>query len=163
MLPARYVQGRMATVAVNEFIFKQPVRVGDILSFYAKMERIGRTSMTGVYAAGDLAHTAATPMPLSSVLVAAAAGLLLGLMATVEPPRTYYRWMVVLLTGVAMATVYTASGAVHRQHAIAPLVVVLVAAIAISVGIGLVGSDRALRSVNQRTPLTPTPRWQDHR
>lgn len=53
VLPARYVQGRMATVAVNEFIFKQPVRVGDILSFYAKMERIGRTSMTvnvGVYA-----------------------------------------------------------------------------------------------------------------
>ena len=53
VLPARYAQGRMATVAVNEFIFKQPVRVGDILSFFAKMERIGRTSMTvnvGVYA-----------------------------------------------------------------------------------------------------------------
>ena len=46
VLPARYIQGRMATVAVNEFIFKQPVRVGDILSFYAAMERIGRTSMT---------------------------------------------------------------------------------------------------------------------
>ncbi len=46
VLPARYAQGRMATVAVNEFIFKQPVRVGDILSFYASMERIGRTSMT---------------------------------------------------------------------------------------------------------------------
>ncbi len=29
VLPARYVQGRMATVAVNEFIFKQPGRVGD--------------------------------------------------------------------------------------------------------------------------------------
>lgn len=53
VLPARYAQGRMATVAVNQFIFKAPVRVGDILSFYAKMERIGRTSMTvnvGVYA-----------------------------------------------------------------------------------------------------------------
>ena len=53
VLPARYAQGRMATVAVNQFIFKQPVRVGDILSLYAKMERIGRTSMTlnvGVYA-----------------------------------------------------------------------------------------------------------------
>ena len=53
VLPARHAQGRMATVAVNEFIFKQPVRVGDILSFYAKMERIGHTSMTvtvGVYA-----------------------------------------------------------------------------------------------------------------
>ena len=53
VLPARHAQGRMATVAVNQFIFKAPVRVGDILSFYAKMERIGRTSMTvnvGVYA-----------------------------------------------------------------------------------------------------------------
>ena len=36
----------MATVAVNEFIFKQPVRVGDILSFFAGVTRIGRTSIT---------------------------------------------------------------------------------------------------------------------
>ena len=53
VLPARHAQGRMATVAVNQFIFKQPVRVGDILSFFARMERIGRTSLTvnvGVYA-----------------------------------------------------------------------------------------------------------------
>ena len=53
VLPARHALGRMATVAVNQFIFKAPVRVGDILSFYARMERIGRTSMTvsvGVYA-----------------------------------------------------------------------------------------------------------------
>ncbi|BCO25576.1 hypothetical protein MIZ03_0437 [Rhodoferax lithotrophicus] len=46
VIPARYTQGRMATVAVNEFIFKQPVRVGDILSFYSKLVRIGRTSIT---------------------------------------------------------------------------------------------------------------------
>ncbi|MDT8989832.1 acyl-CoA thioesterase [Curvibacter sp. APW13] len=46
VLPARYTQGRMATVAVNEFIFKHPVRVGDILSFCAKVTRIGRTSIT---------------------------------------------------------------------------------------------------------------------
>ena len=46
VIPARYVQGRMATVAVNEFIFKQPVRVGDILSFYANVSRIGRTSIS---------------------------------------------------------------------------------------------------------------------
>ena len=46
VLPACYAQGRMATVAVNQFIFRQPVRVGDILSLYARMERIGRTSMT---------------------------------------------------------------------------------------------------------------------
>ncbi len=46
VVPARYTQGRMATVAVNEFVFKQPVRVGDILSFFAKVNRIGRTSVT---------------------------------------------------------------------------------------------------------------------
>lgn len=46
VLPARLVQGRMATVAVNEFIFKQPVRVGDILSFFSKISRVGRTSVS---------------------------------------------------------------------------------------------------------------------
>lgn len=46
VIPARYAEGRMATVAVNEFIFKQPVRVGDILSFYSELTRVGRTSMT---------------------------------------------------------------------------------------------------------------------
>jgi len=46
VVPARYAGGRMATVAVKEFVFKQPVRVGDILSFFAKMIRIGHTSMT---------------------------------------------------------------------------------------------------------------------
>ncbi len=46
VLPARYSQGRIATVAVNEFVFKKPVRVGDILSLYSKVVRIGRTSIT---------------------------------------------------------------------------------------------------------------------
>jgi acyl-CoA thioesterase YciA len=46
VVPARYIQGRMVTVAVNEFVFKHPVRVGDILSFFAKLSRIGRTSVT---------------------------------------------------------------------------------------------------------------------
>ncbi len=46
VIPARYVNGRMATVAVNEFVFKQPVRVGDILSFYAAVTRVGRTSIS---------------------------------------------------------------------------------------------------------------------
>lgn len=46
VLPARHVKGRMATVAVNEFVFKQPVRVGDILSFYAALKRVGNSSIT---------------------------------------------------------------------------------------------------------------------
>ena len=46
VIPARYTRGRMATVAVKEFIFKQPVRVGDILSFFSSLVRVGRTSVT---------------------------------------------------------------------------------------------------------------------
>lgn len=46
VLPARHVDGRMATVAVNQFVFKQPVRVGDLLSFFATVTRIGNTSVT---------------------------------------------------------------------------------------------------------------------
>ena len=46
VLPARVIRGRMATVAVKEFIFKHPVRVGDILSFFSSVTRIGRTSIT---------------------------------------------------------------------------------------------------------------------
>ena len=46
VIPARYAKGRQATVAVNEFVFKQPVRLGDILSFYSSLVRIGRTSVT---------------------------------------------------------------------------------------------------------------------
>ena len=46
VLPARIARGRIATVAVNQFVFKQPVSVGDLLSFYARVERIGRTSVT---------------------------------------------------------------------------------------------------------------------
>jgi acyl-CoA thioesterase YciA len=45
VLPARVAKGRMATVAVNDFIFKQPVRVGDLLSFYSQIVRVGNTSI----------------------------------------------------------------------------------------------------------------------
>ena len=46
VLPARIARGRIATVAVNQFVFKQPVSVGDLLSFYARVERVGNTSIT---------------------------------------------------------------------------------------------------------------------
>jgi acyl-CoA thioesterase YciA len=46
VLPARLARGRIATVAVNQFVFKQAVSVGDLLSFYAKVERVGTTSIT---------------------------------------------------------------------------------------------------------------------
>ena len=46
VLPIRRSRGRTTTVAVNSFVFKQPVSVGDLLSFYARIERVGTTSMT---------------------------------------------------------------------------------------------------------------------
>ena len=42
----KIARGRVATVAVKEFVFKQPVQVGDLLSFYVDVERIGQTSIT---------------------------------------------------------------------------------------------------------------------
>ena len=45
-LPAmRRARGRVTTVAVNSFLFKQPVSVGDLVSFYAEVVDTGRTSM----------------------------------------------------------------------------------------------------------------------
>src|SRR6476620_4903165 len=46
-LPAiRRARGRVATVAVNSFVFKEPVFVGDVVSFYANIVKTGRTSIT---------------------------------------------------------------------------------------------------------------------
>lgn len=46
-IPAlREAQGRVVTVAVNSFVFKERVLVGDLVSFYADVARIGRTSIT---------------------------------------------------------------------------------------------------------------------
>jgi acyl-CoA thioesterase YciA len=42
----RRANGRVATVAVNSFVFKQPVFVGDLLSFYADVVKVGNTSVT---------------------------------------------------------------------------------------------------------------------
>lgn len=46
VLAARLAKGRIATVAVNQFVFKQPVSIGDLLSFYAHVLQIGNTSVT---------------------------------------------------------------------------------------------------------------------
>jgi acyl-CoA thioesterase YciA len=42
----KLARGRVATVAVKEFVFKQPVQVGDLVSFYVDIEKIGRTSIS---------------------------------------------------------------------------------------------------------------------
>jgi acyl-CoA thioesterase YciA len=46
-IPAsRRARGRVATVAVNSFVFREPVLIGDVVSFYAQITREGRTSIT---------------------------------------------------------------------------------------------------------------------
>lgn len=46
-IPAnRRSRSRVATVSVNSFVFKQPVSVGDLVSFYAEVVSVGRTSIT---------------------------------------------------------------------------------------------------------------------
>lgn len=55
----RRARGRVATVAVNSFVFKQPVSVGDLLSFFAEVVATGRTSIkinVEVYAERNPGH-----------------------------------------------------------------------------------------------------------
>ncbi len=46
ILAARHADGRVATVAVNSFTFKQPVFVGNLLSFYTQIVKVGNSSIT---------------------------------------------------------------------------------------------------------------------
>ena len=39
-------QGPVVTIAVNSFVFREPVFVGDLVSFYARVLKVGRTSVT---------------------------------------------------------------------------------------------------------------------
>jgi acyl-CoA thioesterase YciA len=43
---AERAKGRVVTVAVEKMIFAKPMKVGDTLSIYAEITRVGRTSMT---------------------------------------------------------------------------------------------------------------------
>lgn len=56
-IPALHrAKGRVVTVAVNSFVFKEPIFMGDIVSFYATILKVGRTSITvdvEVYAQRD--------------------------------------------------------------------------------------------------------------
>lgn len=46
IVAAARARGRVGTVAVNAFQFHQPVFVGDVLSIYADVVRVGNTSIT---------------------------------------------------------------------------------------------------------------------
>ena len=43
---AQLAKGRIVTIAVNSFLFKQPVMIGDLVSFYADVVKVGKTSIT---------------------------------------------------------------------------------------------------------------------
>lgn len=43
---SRRALGRVATIAVNSFTFKEPVFVGDLISVYAEIIKTGNTSIT---------------------------------------------------------------------------------------------------------------------
>lgn len=45
MVAMQRARGRVTTVAVNSFVFKQPLSVGDVVSIYAKVVGLGRTSI----------------------------------------------------------------------------------------------------------------------
>lgn len=46
VLSARLARGRIATIAVKEFVFRHAVSVGDLLSLYASVVRVGTSSVT---------------------------------------------------------------------------------------------------------------------
>ena len=45
-LAARVAKGRVATVAITAMTFVEPIKVGDMVSIYGEVDRIGRTSIT---------------------------------------------------------------------------------------------------------------------
>lgn len=57
----RRAKGRVATVSVNSFQFRQPIAPGDVVSFYAQVTHVGHTSITvavQVYAQRNYEETA---------------------------------------------------------------------------------------------------------
>ena len=45
-LASRVAKGRVATVAITAMTFVQPIKVGDLVSIYGEVSRIGRSSIT---------------------------------------------------------------------------------------------------------------------
>lgn len=66
----------VATTFAQSAPFADQLGLDLLPSGCVQVDPLGRTSLPGVYAAGDCAHSAALPMPMSSVLGAAAAGQL---------------------------------------------------------------------------------------
>ncbi|WHU46502.1 hypothetical protein QNM97_21335 [Gordonia sp. L191] len=87
--------------------------------------------------------------------VLAAAALLLGLFAIVDPPRLYYRWTATLLVLLFGVLIYSAeiTADANWRHALAPLLITVVLATATITAVGAVGSAKAatLRTLSERS------------
>lgn len=46
LVAVQVAEGRVVTVAINAFQFIQPVLVGDLVTLYSRLQRIGRTSIS---------------------------------------------------------------------------------------------------------------------
>lgn len=46
VLAARVAKGRVATVAITAMTFVEPIKVGDVVSIYGHVAKIGRSSIT---------------------------------------------------------------------------------------------------------------------
>ncbi|QZY29958.1 NAD(P)/FAD-dependent oxidoreductase [Nocardioides coralli] len=68
----------VATRTVQAAPFAEQLGLAMLPSGCVEVDAMGRTSLPGVHAAGDMAHVAAMPMPMASVLAAAASGQVAG-------------------------------------------------------------------------------------
>ena len=64
----------VATTLTQRAPFAEQLGLAVNPSGCVEVDPMGRTSVPGVHAAGDMAHVAALPMPMASVMVAAASG-----------------------------------------------------------------------------------------
>jgi len=64
----------VSTTMTQSAPFAEQLGLAVLPSGCVEVDAMGRTSLPGVHAAGDMAHVAALPMPMSSVLTAAASG-----------------------------------------------------------------------------------------
>ncbi len=66
----RYTSHRVVTVAMRQVEFHRPVYVGDLVSFYTRLERIGNTSITvRVEVEAQRAIDAAEVVPVTEAVV----------------------------------------------------------------------------------------------
>jgi thioredoxin reductase len=64
----------VSTTLTQSAPFAEQLGLAMLPSGCVEVDAMGRTSLPGVHAAGDLAHVSALPMPMASVMAAAAAG-----------------------------------------------------------------------------------------